>query len=180
MQNKIIPNKIVAIDLAQCERVARDRGHPYFPVEALRKMIEGDDVNVVETLVTLVERVADDNPEAIASNQQNFMRKQHALQEAGARVIRAPAKRLPDGSFKQSDDQRLIIATLSLALRLRPDFVVLAAGDGDFAPMVEELRHEGIRTEVLACPEILASDLRRVAYSVIDLNQVLDTIGGAH
>ena len=60
-----------------------------------------------------------------------------------------PAKRLKDGGFKQSDDQRLVIATLSLALRLRPDFVVLAAGDGDFAPMVWELRNEGIRTEVL-------------------------------
>ena len=131
-------------------------------------------------LVTLVERVADDNPEAIAANQNGFTRKQHALEEAGARVIRAPAKRAPDGGFKQSDDQRLVIATLSLALRLRPDFVVLAAADGDFAPMVWELRNEGIRTEVLARPQMLASDLRRAAYSIIDLDEVLNRVGGAH
>lgn len=172
--------KIFAIDLTPCELVARERGHQYFPVRATRTLISGEDVDVIETVTTLVERVAEDNPESIATNQVNFIRKQHALEEAGARVIRAPAKRLPDGSFKQSDDQRLMIATLSLALRLRPDFVVLAAADGDFAPMVWELRDVGIRTEVMARPQMLASDLRRAAYSVIDLDEVLKRIGGTH
>lgn len=171
--------KIFAIDLTPCEIVARDQGHHYFPVEAMRTLIAGDDVDLVETLVTLVERVSDDNPESIASNSVGFTRKRHALEDAGARVIRAPAKRLPDGGFKQSDDQRLIIATLSLALRLRPDFLVLAAADGDFAPIVWELREVGIRTEVLARPQMLASDLRRAAYSVIDLDEALNRVGGA-
>lgn len=172
--------KIFAIDLTPCEMVARDRGHHYFPVEAMRTLIAGDGVDLIETVVTLVERVADDNAESIASNRVNFTRKQHALEDAGARVIRAPAKRLPDGGFKQSDDQRLMIATLSLALRLRPDFLVLAAADGDFAPMVWELRDVGIRTEVLARPQMLASDLRRAAYSLIDLDEALNRVGGAH
>lgn len=170
--------KLLAIDLLPCEKVAHELGLPYFPIEPLRALIAGDGVDLIETLVTLVERVADDNPESIAANKVNFTRKQHALEEAGARVIRAPAKRLPDGSFKQSDDQRLVIATLSAALRLRPDFLVLAAADGDFAPMVWELRNEGIRTEVLARPQMLASDLRRAAYSIIDLDTVLNQIGG--
>lgn len=172
--------KIFAIDLTPCEIVARDRRHHYFPVEAMRTLIAGDGVDLIETVVTLVERVADDNPESIASNRVNFTRKQHALEDAGARVIRAPAKRLPDGGFKQSDDQRLMIATLSLALRLHPDFLVLAAADGDFAPMVWELRDVGIRTEVLARPQMLASDLRRAAYSVIDLDEALNRVGGTH
>jgi uncharacterized LabA/DUF88 family protein len=170
--------KILAIDLTPCEIVARDLGQQYFPVQSVRNVVAGEGVDLIETLVTLVERVAEDNPESIATNKVNFTRKQHALEDAGARVIRAPAKRLPDGSFKQSDDQRLVIATLSLALRLRPDFLVLAAADGDFAPMVWELRNEGIRTEVLARPQMLASDLRRAAYSVIDLDTVLKQIGG--
>lgn len=172
--------KIFAIDLTPCEMVARDRGHHYFPVQAMRTLIAGDGVDLIETVVTLVERVSDDNPESIATNHVNFIRKQHALEDAGARVIRAPAKRLPDGGFKQSDDQRLMIATLSLALRLRPDFLVLAAADGDFAPVVWELRDVGIRTEVLARPQMLASDLRRAAYSVIDLDEALNRVGGAH
>ena len=170
--------KLRAIDLTPCEMVARDLGHAYFPLEALRNLIAGGGVDLIETLVTLVERVTDDRPEAIAANQVQLTRKQHALEEAGARVIRAPAKRQSEGGFKQSDDQRLVIATLSTALRLRPDFLVLAAADGDFAPMVWELRNEGIRTEVLARPQMLASDLRRAAYSVIDLDPLLKQLGG--
>lgn len=170
--------KIFSIDLTPCEMIARDHGHSFFPIQPIRECIAGDDVDVIETLTTLVERVVDDNPEAIAANKTNFVNKKNALEYAGARVIQAPAKRLPDGSFKQSDDQRLVIATLSLALRLRPDFVVLAAADGDFAPMVWELRNEGVRTEVLARAGNLASDLRRAAYSVIDLDDLLDTLGG--
>jgi uncharacterized LabA/DUF88 family protein len=172
--------KILSVDLTPCEFVARDCGHQHFPMQAVREAIAGGGVDLIETQVTLVERVADDNPESISANKINFTRKRHALEMAGARVITAPAKRLPDGSFKQSDDQRLVIATLSLALRLRPDFVVLAAADGDFAPMVWELRNAGIRTEVLARPQMLASDLRRAAYSVIDLDDFLNQIGGAH
>lgn len=172
--------KIFAVDLTPCEIVGRERGFNFFPMEATRNLIASEGVDLIETLVTLVERVPnEDTPEAIASNSANFKRKQHALEMAGARVIPAPAKRSQDG-FKQSDDQRLVIATLSLALRLRPDFLVLAAADGDFAPMVWELRNEGIRTEVMARPQMLASDLRRAAYSVIDLDNVLTAIGGAH
>ena len=172
--------KLLAIDLTPCDIVARDLGHPHFPVKEIRELIAGDGVDLIETVVTLVERVPDETPESIAANKVNFTRIQHALEEAGARVIPAPAKRQPDGGFKQSDDQRLVIATLSYALRLRPDFVVLAAADGDFAPMVLALREAGIRTEVLARAQMLASDLRRAAFSVIDLDNVLNQIGGNH
>lgn len=172
--------KLLAIDLTPCDIVARDLGHPHFPVKEIRELIAGDGVDLIETVVTLVERVPDETPESIAANKVNFTRIQHALEEAGARVIPAPAKRQPDGKFKQSDDPRLVIATLSYALRLRPDFVVLAAADGDFAPMVLALREAGIRTEVLARAQMLASDLRRAAFSVIDLDNVLNQIGGNH
>ena len=170
--------KLLAIDLTPCDIVARDLGYPHFPVKDVRELIAGDGVDLIETLVTLVERVPDETPESIAANKVNFTRIQHALEEAGAHVIPAPAKRQPDGGFKQSDDQRLVIATLSYALRLRPDFVVLAAADGDFAPMVLALREAGIRTEILARAQMLASDLRRAAFSVIDLDNVLNQIGG--
>jgi len=170
--------KIIAIDLTPCNRVATEAGLHHFPVREVRGLIAGEGVDVIETLVTLVERVPEDNMESVATNRSNFVRTRHALEDAGARVIPAPAKRLPNGEFKQSDDQRLVIATLSLALRLRPDFVVLAAADGDFAPLVWELRDVGIRTEVVARADMLASDLRRAAYSVIDINGILNAAGG--
>ena len=84
--------KIFSIDLTPCEMIARDHGHGFFPVQAIRDVIAGDDVDVIETLAILVERVADDNPEAIAANNTNFVNKKNALEYAGARVIRAPGE----------------------------------------------------------------------------------------
>ena len=63
-----------------------------------------------------------------------------------------------------------------MALKLRPDFVLLFAADGDFAPMVELLRNEGIRTEVVAPLDMLATDLRRYASNVVDFDALLDSI----
>jgi uncharacterized LabA/DUF88 family protein len=88
----------------------------------------------------------------------------------------APAKRKPSGGYKQSDDNILMIATLTLALRIRPDFVTLVAADGDFTPLVWALRDEGIRTEVVANRIALASELERAAWGVIDMDIVLAEI----
>jgi uncharacterized LabA/DUF88 family protein len=59
---------------------------------------------------------------------------------------------------------------------LRPDFFVLLAGDGDFAPLVWALRAEGIRTEVVASVSNLASDLRRAAFSVVEAEPLFETL----
>lgn len=70
-----------------------------------------------------------------------------------------------------------MITTLSRCLKLQPDFLVFVAGDGDYAPMLWELRNEGIRTEVVAdIQESFARELERVAYNSIDLGQVLTEI----
>ena len=104
--------------------------------------------------------------------------KRLAMQLNGMNVIECPTKRSassPSG-FKQSDDIRLMLTTITMALKLRPDFVLLFAADGDFAPMVELLRNEGIRTEVVAPLDMLATDLRRYASNVVDFDALLDSI----
>jgi hypothetical protein len=173
--------KMIAIDLLPSEMVARECGLPYFPIREFHEIVAGpqcdtDVMEIVSTLVRMVPR--DDSPEALAEVTDNFERKRHAMQMSGATVIEAPAKRSessPSG-YKHSDDQRLVIATLSYCFRLRPDFLTFVAADGDYAPMVEELRREGIRTEVVAAPKMLASDLKKVAWSTIDLEEILKTI----
>lgn len=172
--------KIMAIDLAPAERRAVEKGATFFPLrEFINYWIDEDGADIIETLVTLTRRVPeDDSPESIAQVNQQFERKRYALEMSGGRVIECPAKRSANtqSGFKQSDDQRLIIRTLSLAMKLKPDFLTLVAADGDYAPMVEALRDEGIRTEVVASSSMLASDLKRVAYSVVDLDDILDRI----
>ena len=168
--------KLLAIDLIPAERRAKEQGSPYFPMKKFIQLCGGDGVDIIETLCTLPRRVPeDDSAESVAQAAQQYENKRYALEMCGAKVIECPAKRSqssPSG-FKNSDDQRLMIKTLTLAMKLRPDFVTLVAADGDFAPMVEALRDEGIRTEVIAAPDMLASDLRRHAVNVADLDDLL-------
>lgn len=171
--------KLIAIDYLPAERCAKEKGHAHFPLESFVELCRQGDVDVIEVLCTLQKRVPEnDSPEAVAEVNQQFEKKRYALEMCGARIIECPAKRSPNSpsGYKQSDDQRLMITTLTLAMKLRPDFVMLVAADGDYAPMVEELRKEGIRTEVVASPSMLASELKRVAVNVADLDEILSTL----
>jgi len=181
--------KVIAIDMQYAQRAAQAVSFQHFPIDEFRDLVsrgnrgsEGGtvpdvDVDVIETIVTVVKKVAqDDSAEAIATVASQVERAQYALEMKGCRVIVCPAKRTPDGSYKQSDDQRLMITTLSTCLKLRPDFLVFVGADGDYAPMLWELRTEGVRTEVAAVREGLASDLMRVAYNIIDLAAVFEHI----
>ncbi|WP_077072942.1 NYN domain-containing protein [Mailhella massiliensis] len=171
--------KLIAVDLLPMERRAKELGFPHIPLREIREVCEADSVDVIEMLVTLPERQPeDDSPEALAKVRTQYINKRNALQSSGARVIECPSKRSqnsPSG-FKQSDDQRLMLTTLMLAMKLRPDFVLLFAADGDFAPMVEILRGEGIRTEVVASPTMLASELIRQAVNTVDYDEMLQSI----
>ena len=168
--------KLIAIDLVPMEHRAQALGLPYMPItEIIRHCSEGN-TDIIETLVTLTRRTPEkDSEESLAKVTQQFNRKKYALQLAGARVIECPSK-FSHGGYKQSDDQRLMLTTLMLAMKLRPDYVMLFAGDGDFAPLVEVLRGEGIRTEIVAPLNILAGGLRRHAAKVIDFDAMLKMI----
>lgn len=168
--------KIIAIDGQNAEYAARNAGFQYFPLhEFLQCVMEGADV--IETLYTVQKRVPEnDSAEAVATVSAQIDNKCHALEMIGAKTIVCPAKRVQDGSFKQSDDQLLQIKTLSICMRLKPDFLTLVSGDDDHAPLVWELREHGIRTEVIAPDDMLGSQLRRASYSTVDLNQVFQKI----
>lgn len=170
--------KLIAADMAYADRVAKQAGLRNFPIREFRDLVNRDDtVDVIETLVTVIKHVPrDDTAEEVATVATNVQRAKDFFESSGCRVIICPAKRTQDGGFKQSDDQRLMISTLSTCLRLRPDFLVFVGADGDYAPMLWELRSEGIRTEVVAVRNSLASDLQRASYSVVDLEEIFDTV----
>jgi uncharacterized LabA/DUF88 family protein len=170
--------KIIAIDSSYANIVARQAEFRHFPVDEFRQIAIGSGgVDVIETLITVNEfPPEDDSPEAVATASQQSHGIRYALEMNGCRVIRCPAKKTHGGDVKQSDDQRLMITTLSTCLRLKPDFLLFVAADGDYAPMIWELRYEGIRTEVVANAGSLANDLKRAAYSVIDVDDIFNTI----
>jgi uncharacterized LabA/DUF88 family protein len=170
--------KLVAVDSAYAVHVARNAGFENFPIREFLEIVrKGDDVDVIETLVTVIQfPPRSETPEDIATVATNVRRASDFLENAGCRVILCPAKRTPDGGIKQSDDQRLMITTLSACLKLRPDFLILVGADGDYAPMLWELRSEGVRTEVVAVPNTLAGELKRASYSYVDLEQIFRRI----
>ncbi len=172
--------KIIAIDLLPLEYYAKRFGFPYMPIKEIISLC-GDNgkVDIIETLVPLVHRVPNDaTDESISRVTTAFASKQYALQMSGCRVLECTSKSSPMSptGYKQSDDQRLMLTSLMLCMKLRPDFLTLFAADGDFAPMVEMLREEGVRTEIVAPMGSLANDLKRYATNVIDFDKMLQTI----
>ena len=119
--------KILAVDHAYARRIAVEQGHPHFPA-AVREVVQGDDgVDLVESLIFIAKQVpASDSPEDVAAVSEQTERLSYALEMNGWRTVICPAKRSGDG-YKQSDDARLVIESLALCLRLRPDFFVLFA-----------------------------------------------------
>lgn len=51
------------------------------------------------------------------------------------------------------------------------DTIILVSGDGDFAPLVEYLKHKGKRVEAIAFDRSASSELKEAADGFLDLEQ---------
>lgn len=174
--------KIIAIHANSAERAAKEWADTKglvgfrFPLRGFLDLV-GEDADILETLYTVVQRCPEENSvEAEAAVSDQVRCRRHYLEMAGAKTIVCPDKRMPGGGFRQSECELLMVKALSICLRLKPDFLVLVSGADDLAPMVGELRDNGIRTEVFAASDMLGSRLKRVSYRVVDLREVLEKI----
>ena len=157
-----------------------DPDHTRFPFRKFQDFIAGDQDEVIEMFAPVIrfppQSTASDD---VALANSSFSKMCFALQEQGVNVIEAPAKLIRQTlEVKHSDDQRLMIKLALICARLKPDFLVLVAADGDYAPLIWGLREEGIRTKLITDSIILSSELRNAAYSVSDLYNVLNQING--
>ncbi|MDZ4295901.1 MAG: NYN domain-containing protein [Patescibacteria group bacterium] len=74
------------------------------------------------------------------------------------------------GGMKKGDwDVGLAIDAVRLAPSL--DVVVIASGDGDFAPLVEYLKNQGKQVEIVAFGKSSSARLKEVAEDFIDLGE---------
>ena len=85
----------------------------------------------------------------------------HLLQMKAYEVKRKPLKIRPDRSMKGNWDLEMALDALTTADHL--DVVVLATGDGDFVPLVQQLKLRGLRVEVYGFRPSTAPDLREAA-----------------
>lgn len=105
------------------------------------------------------------------SNAEGVIRFHDWVRSQGFQVIAKRKKRLPDKSEKGNLDGELMMDAIDLANEIRPDVIVLATGDGDFAPLAIRLRRKGIRVEVASLEDSLASELKLAAQGYIDLTE---------
>jgi len=74
------------------------------------------------------------------------------------------------GGLKKADwDVGIVIDAVRIAPSV--DVIVLASGDGDFVSLVEYLKNQGKRVEVIAFGRSASSRLKEVADEFIDLEE---------
>jgi len=62
------------------------------------------------------------------------------------------------GTYKCNFDVEITMDMLKAMYQVKPDIIVLASGDADFAPLIQEVRKAGIRVEVAAFVETAGAD----------------------
>jgi len=74
------------------------------------------------------------------------------------------------GGAKKADwDVGLVIDAIRTAASI--DVIVLCSGDGDFVPLVEYLKNQGKRVEVIAFSRTASSKLKEIADEFIDIEE---------
>ncbi len=95
----------------------------------------------------------------------------HLLQMKAYEVKRKPLRIRPDRSAKGNWDLEMALDALTTAEHV--DVVVLVTGDGDFVPLVRELKLKGIRVEVYGFRASSAPDLREAADKFVNVTRRL-------
>ncbi|MCP4975661.1 MAG: NYN domain-containing protein [Maribacter sp.] len=80
-----------------------------------------------------------------------------ALQRLGYEIKTKELRLRPDGTAKGDWDMGIAIDTIAIAPKL--DTIVLVSGDGDFVPLLEMLKSQGCRVEVVSFRKSTAVEL---------------------
>jgi uncharacterized LabA/DUF88 family protein len=91
-----------------------------------------------------------------------------ALTQSGIELRVKDVQEFASGEKKADWDVGMAVDAISMASRV--DAIILATGDGDFVPLVEYLRGQGVLVEVAAFAESTNSKLREVAGSFLDVS----------
>jgi uncharacterized LabA/DUF88 family protein len=96
----------------------------------------------------------------------------HRLRQHGFLIRTRMGQLLPNGRLKCDFDLEMALDVQTFVAHTRPDIVVLVTGDGDFTPLAQRLRLQGIRVEVASVPGSTSSALRAMANGFVDLTRI--------
>lgn len=86
-------------------------------------------------------------------------------------IVRTKIGKPNETTYKCDFDVELAMDVVRVAEKIKPNIIVLASGDGDFVPLVEYVRSQGIRVEVAGFPGDTAKDLRLKCSGFINLEE---------
>src|SRR5947199_8974512 len=84
-------------------------------------------------------------------------------------IVNTKRGTIAGGTYKCNFDVEITMDMLKVVYQVKPDIVVLASGDSDFIPLIQEVRKSGVRVEVAAFEETAGVDIMLKCSGFIDL-----------
>src|SRR6266702_1467858 len=84
-------------------------------------------------------------------------------------IVNTKRGTIAGGTYKCNFDVEITMDMLKVVYQVKPDIIVLATGDSDFIPLIQEVRKAGVRVEVAAFEETAGTDIRRKCSGFINL-----------
>src|SRR5258707_1048100 len=84
------------------------------------------------------------------------------------------------GTYRCHFDVEITMDLLKTLYQVKPDIIVLASGDADFLPLIQEIRKAGVRIEVAAFPDSIGAGMLLKCSGFIDLGVYYESYLAAH
>jgi uncharacterized LabA/DUF88 family protein len=84
-------------------------------------------------------------------------------------IVNTKVGNIAGETYKCNFDVEITMDVLKAVYQVKPDIIVLATGDSDFIPLIQEVRKAGVRVEVAAFKETAGIDIMLKASGFIDL-----------
>src|SRR5712691_12864224 len=110
-------------------------------------------------------------------NPRNEHRSDRAIEELwrSGYIVNTKVGTIAGGTYKCNFDVEITMDMLKVVYQVKPDIIVLATGDSDFIPLIQEARKSGVRVEVAAFEETAGADILRKCSGFIDLAVYYET-----
>jgi uncharacterized LabA/DUF88 family protein len=89
-------------------------------------------------------------------------------------IVTSKVGTVAGGTYKCNFDVEITMDVLKIVYQVKPDIIVLASGDSDFVPLIQEVRKSGVRVEVAAFEESAGADILSKCSGFIDLDTYYD------
>src|SRR5437764_2166493 len=84
-------------------------------------------------------------------------------------IVKTKLGTIAGGTYKCNFDVEIAMDVLRVVYQVKPDIIVLASGDADFVPLIQEVRKAGVRVEVAAFVETAGADILLKSSGFINL-----------